>query len=105
MEAEHGKGPYDPIGGVVKKQADMSVRHQKAVIEDPKDFYNRSKNSNLVIDHNFLTTDNYKRSKNFLTSASSNTITIDGTMKIRSVVKSTHKVHSCCFVLHGCKYE
>ena len=39
MEAGHGKGPCDPIGGVAKRNADMAVKQQKAVIQDANDFF------------------------------------------------------------------
>ena len=91
MEAEHGKGSCDPTGGAAKKNADMTVRHQKAIIQDAEEFYAWANNVNSAIDYSFLTTDGYWRSKNFLTNAYSKIITIDGTMKIHAVVKSTHK--------------
>ena len=77
MEAEHGKGPCDPIGGVAKRNTDMAARHQKAVIQDAKEIDAWAKNANLAIDYSFLITDVYERSKNFLTNDCSKIITID----------------------------
>ena len=115
MEARHGKGPCDPTGGVAKRNADMAVRHQKAVIQYAKDFYAWAKNANSAIDYSFLTKYVYERSKNFLTNACGKIITIDGTMKIHAVVKSTYKnmiwvrpmscYNSRCSGLAGFKYE
>ena len=38
MEAGHGKGLSDPIGGTAKRKADHAVKNDKAVIQDPHDF-------------------------------------------------------------------
>ena len=39
MEASHGKGPCDPIGGVAKRKADQAVKNGKYVIQDAIDFF------------------------------------------------------------------
>ena len=40
MEAGHGKGPCDGVGGTAKRMADMAVTHGKYTIQDAEDFYN-----------------------------------------------------------------
>ncbi|MES9879799.1 MAG: hypothetical protein ABW185_02860 [Sedimenticola sp.] len=39
LEAGHGKGPCDGLGGSVKRSADMAVKRGKAVIQTAEDFY------------------------------------------------------------------
>ena len=37
MEGDHGKSPYDTIGGTPKQKADLAVRKDKAIIQDAHD--------------------------------------------------------------------
>ena len=39
IEAGHGKGPCDPIGGTAKHKADQPVKNGRFVIQDAVDFY------------------------------------------------------------------
>ena len=39
MEGDHGRGPYDPIGGTAKQKAGLTVRKDKAIIQDAHDIY------------------------------------------------------------------
>ena len=81
--------PMRSYWNVAKRNAGMTVKHQKLVTQDAKDSYAWAKNSNSTTDYSFLTTDVYKRSRNFLTNTCSKIIRIDGTRKICHMVKST----------------
>ena len=39
MEAGHGKGPCDPIGGTAKHKANQAVKNGRFVIQDAGEFY------------------------------------------------------------------
>ena len=49
MEAGHGEGPYDPIGGTAKRKADQAVKNGRFVIQDAADFYEWSKQESSSI--------------------------------------------------------
>ena len=70
MEAGHGKGPCDPIGGVAKRNADMAVKQQKAVIQDANDFFAWAKSVDSSIEYRFISTATYEENKRFLDEAS-----------------------------------
>ena len=62
MEAGHGKGPCDPIGGTAKRKADLAVKNEKAIIQDAKDFYQWAKTTEAdsSIKFTFLSSEEYK---------------------------------------------
>lgn len=39
FEVSHGKGPCDGIGGVLKRDADRAVKHQKVILNSAEDFF------------------------------------------------------------------
>ena len=47
MEARHGKGPYDPIRGTAKREADLDVKIEKAIIQDAQDSLNGPKQQKM----------------------------------------------------------
>ena len=64
-EAGHGKGSYDPIGGVTKRNADMVVKQQKAVIQDANDFFAWAKSVDFSIEYRFISTATYEENTFF----------------------------------------
>ena len=56
MEAGHGKGPCDGIGGTAKLMADEAVRHEKLKIENTEDFFAWGKRNTRA-----LVTDMYRK--------------------------------------------
>lgn len=85
MEAGHGKGPCDPIGGVAKRKADQAVKNGKYVIQDATDFYEWAKQDASAIVYSYLSTEDYENSANFLKVACENVETVKGTMKVHGV--------------------
>ena len=66
MEAGHGKGPCDPIGGTAKHKADQPVKNGRFVIQDAVDFYDQSKQESSAIKYAYRSTEEYEMSANFL---------------------------------------
>ena len=68
MKAGHGKGLYDPIGGTVKRKADLAVKNRKAIIQDEKDFYQWAKTTEDAssIKFTFLSSKEYENAASFL---------------------------------------
>ena len=108
MEAGHGKGPCDPIGGTAKRKADLAVKNDKAVIQDVMDFFTWAKESQgqSAIEFFFVSTYDYQTSSLFLSTVCQNAKTIAGTMKVHAVlpeetnkiwVRATSCFGDCCF--------
>ena len=108
MEAGHGKGPCDPIGGTAKRKADLAVKNDKAVIQDAMDFFTWAKESQgqSAIEFFFISTYDYQTSSLFLSTVWQNVKTIAGTMKVHAVlpeetnkiwVRATSYFGDCCF--------
>lgn len=85
MEAGHGKGPCDPIGGTAKRKADHVVKNGKVVIQDAIDFFEWSKNDSSAIKYFFLSCEEYEASEKFLQAMCQNVQTVVGTMKVHAV--------------------
>ena len=68
MEAGPGKGPCDPIGGTAKRKADLTVKNEKAVIQDAIDFYSWAKKTEeeSSIKFSFLSSEDYENAASFL---------------------------------------
>ena len=115
MEARHGKGPCDPIGGVAKRNADIAVKQQEEVIQDANNFFAWAKNVDFIIEYCFISTAVYEENKRFLDEASNKVKPVEGTIKIHCVVKSlkenmlwvreTSCYNKCCFSSSGFKYQ
>ena len=115
MEARHGKGPCDPIGGVAKRNADIAVKQQEEVIQDANNFFAWAKNVDFIIEYCFISTAAYEENKRFLDEASNKVKPVEGTIKIHCVVKSlkenmlwvreTSCYNECCFSSSGFKYQ
>ena len=73
MEAGHGKGQCDPIGGTAKGKAEQTVKNNKAVIQNARLF----------------SIDDYETSLSFLSEACNGIKFVDGTMKLHAVFSST----------------
>ena len=86
MEAGHGKGPCDPIGGTAKRKADLAVKNEKAFIYDAKDFYQWAKTTEYAssIKFTFLSSEEYENGASFLDQACTSISTVTGTMKIHA---------------------
>ena len=108
MEAGHGKGPCDPIGGIAKRRADLAVKNDKAVIQDAKDFHTWAKKSEetSAIKYSFISTEDFSNAAAFLSTACESMKTVVGTMKIHAIlphvanelwVRDTSCFGSCCF--------
>jgi len=67
MEAGHGKGPCDPIGGTAKRKADLAVKNDKAVIQDATDFYTWAKGTEetSAIKYFFVSSSDYTNAVSF----------------------------------------
>lgn len=87
MEAGHGKGPCDPIGGTAKRKADYAVKHAKAIIQDAQEFYQWAKTTEDTskIKFMFLSSDEYENAASFLKNACFDIESVSGTMKIHAV--------------------
>ena len=85
MEAGHGKGPCDPIGGTAKRKADQAVKNGRFVIQDAVDFYEWSKQESSAIKYVYLSTEEYEMSANFLKAFWKNLDSVNGTMKLHAV--------------------
>ena len=87
IEAGHGKGPCDPIGGSAKRKADLAVKNEKAIIQDAKDVYQWAKMTEDVssIKFTFLSSKEYENAASFLDQACTGISTVTGTMKIHAV--------------------
>ena len=85
MEAGHGKGPCDPIGGTAKRKADQAVKNGRFVIQDAVDFYEWSKQESSAIKYVYLSTEEYEMSANFLKALRKNLDSVNGTMKLHAV--------------------
>lgn len=81
MEAGHGKGPCDPIGGTAKRKADQAVKNGKHVIQDAMDFYEWAKEDQSAITYTFLSAEEHEVSERFLQAVR----TVSGTMKVHAV--------------------
>jgi len=88
MEAGHGKGPCDPIGGTAKRKADLAVKNDKAVIQDATDFYTWAKGTEetSAIKYFFVSSSDYTNAVSFLSTACQNIKTVVGTMKLHAVL-------------------
>ena len=69
MEAGHGKGPCDPIGGVAKRKADQAVKNGKYVVQDAIDFFEWAKQDVSAIAFSYVSIEDYEISEKFLKSA------------------------------------
>ena len=85
MKSGHGKGHCDPIGGVAKRMADLSVKNKKTVIQDAEDFYTCARKEKTALTYKLVTCQDYERCKKFLTLKFSNACTVTGTMKVHAV--------------------
>ena len=85
MEAGHGKGPCDPIGGVAKQKADQAVKNRKYVIQDATDSFEWAKRDTSAIAFSYVSTEDYEISEKFLKAVCENLQAVKGTMKIHAV--------------------
>ena len=49
LEAGHGKGPCDGVGGTAKRMADEAVKTRTSIIQDAKDFYDWAESTQSAI--------------------------------------------------------
>ena len=68
LEAGHGKGPCDGIGGTFKRLADEAAKQEKVIIQDASDFIKRPEENQLESAIKFLFVDkkNTEGSRAFL---------------------------------------
>ena len=85
MEAGHGEGPYDPIGGTAKRKADQAVKNGRFAIQDAADFYEWSKQESSAIKNVYLSTEEYEMFAIFLKASCKNLDSVNGTMKLHTV--------------------
>ena len=85
MEAGHGKGPCDPIGGTARCKADQAVKNGRFVIQDTVHFYEWLKQESSATKYVFLSTEEYGMSANFLKALCKNLDSVSGTMKLHAV--------------------
>ena len=85
MEAGHGKGPCDPIGGATKRKTAQAVKNGRFVIQDAVDFFEWSKQESSAIKYVYPSTEEYEISANFLNEVCKNLDSVNGTMKLHAV--------------------
>ena len=85
MEAGHGKGPCDPIGGATKRKTAQAVKNGRFVIQDAVDFFEWSKQESSAIKYVYPSTEEYEISANFLKEVCKNLDSVNGTMKLHGV--------------------
>ena len=61
MESGPGKSSCNPIGGVAKRIADLSVKNKKTVIEDAEDFYTWARKEKTPMIYKMRTCQDYER--------------------------------------------
>ena len=84
LEAGHGKGPCDGVGGTAKRMADDAVKQQKAVIQDADDFFRWGSQSSTQIKYIFVDSVSCENMKDKIGKMSLKPI--KGTMKVHSVI-------------------
>ena len=94
MEAGHGKGTCDQIGGTPKRKADLAVKTEKVIIQDAQDFYQRAKTTEGTssIKFTFLSSEKYENAASFLSQACNDIKILVGTMKAHVVFP--HEINS-----------
>ena len=60
IDAGHGKGPCDPIGGVAKQKTDQAVENGKYVIQDETDFFEWAKQDTSAIAFSYVSIEDYE---------------------------------------------
>ena len=65
IDAGHGKGPCDPIRGVVKRKADQAVKNGKYVIQDAIDFVEWEEQDTSAIAFSYVSIEDYESLKSF----------------------------------------
>ncbi|CAC5419889.1 unnamed protein product [Mytilus coruscus] len=61
FEAGHGKGPYDGIGGTVKRCADLAIKQRICTIQSADDFYTWALSSNISISFKYISKEDISR--------------------------------------------
>ena len=84
MEAGHGKGPCDGVGGTAKRMADEAIKRQKVIIQDAEDFFTWGKGSGSAIEYIFVPKSSCERSQSVVSAMPVQPV--KGTMKIHAVV-------------------
>ena len=84
LEAGHGKGPGDGIGGTSKRMADQAVRSGKVEIRDAEDFYNWASNEDSKITYLYVSKEECDLAAEELRPLPLKTVS--GTMKIHAAV-------------------
>ena len=85
MDAGHGKGPCDPIGGVVKRKADQAVKNGKYVIQDAIDSAEWEEQDTSAIAFSYVSIEDCEISEEFLKAACENLQEVKGTMKLARI--------------------
>ena len=80
MEAGHGKGPCDPIGGTAKRKTDFAAKNEKAIIQDAQDFFKWAKTTEdaSLIKFTFLSRKEYEDAKSFLNQVCNDITRVEG---------------------------
>ena len=86
LEAGHGKGPCDGVGGTSKRMADMAVIQGKAVIQNALDFtqWGNGEENKSEIKYILFTDEKVKNAASTIEKMEAKTVA--GTMKLHSVV-------------------
>ena len=88
MEASHGKGLCDPIGGVAKRKADQAVKNGKYVMQDAIDFFEWAKQYTSAIACFFVSIEDYEISEKFVKAVCENLQSVKGTIHAVSSLKA-----------------
>ena len=102
MEARHKKGSCNTIGGTAKRKTDLSVKNEKAIIQDAQDFYQWAKITEGAspIKFTFLSSEEYENAASFLSQACSDIKTVVGAMKVYNVFP--YEINSICVIEMSC---
>lgn len=91
FESGHGKSACDGVGGTTKRNADMAVKQNKAVIQDASDFFAWATQSEGEIQYHMITQDVYDRQS----------IVIEARKELIKPIKGTMSLHSIAVEEHG----
>lgn len=94
FESGHGKGPCDGLGGTIKRMADEAVKRGAIMIQDPKEFFDWSINSNMK-EVKFLFVEKTECKKKLEEISRMKLKPVKGTMKLHTVAYDSVNAELC----------
>lgn len=108
LEAGHGKGPCDGVGGSIKRSADIAVKKGTTIISSAKDFFSwASRNEESAITALYINAGNIEAGKRHIKNAT----LVKGISKVHSVreydgilwMRETSCHQACCSITPTCE--